>query len=67
MLWFVSVPTVGAAFSAALLIAIAGFDVPLRSSASSQQKIKTAMYTVREYGLWCAMFALVGVYALALM
>ena len=63
----VSVVTVGAAFSAALLLVFAGFDPPIRASAELRLKGDPApMRTAREWGLWCALFALVGAYVVAL-
>jgi hypothetical protein len=63
----ISVLAVGAAFSAALLLVFAGFDAPVRASAEPHPKSSpTPMRTVRECGLWCALFALLGAYIVAL-
>ena len=64
----ISVVTVGGCFfRAALLLVFARFDAPVRASAELRLKGDPApMRTVREWGLWCALFALVGAYVVAL-
>jgi hypothetical protein len=58
---------IGAAFSAALLLVFAGFEAPVRVGTQPHMKASGApMRTVREWGFWCALFALVGAYIVAL-
>jgi hypothetical protein len=59
--------TFGAALSAALLLVVAGFEAPIRASAELHVKGNPTapMRRVREWGLWCALFALVGTYLVA--
>jgi hypothetical protein len=63
----ISLVAVGAAFSAALLLVIAGFEVPVRASPELHVKgDPKPLRRAREWGLWCALFALVGAYVVAL-
>jgi hypothetical protein len=63
----ISVVTIGAGFGGAFLLVLAGFEAPVRADANMHLKgNSTPMRTVREWGLWCALFALVGAYIVAL-
>ena len=61
----VSLATLIVALFGALLLALAGFDAPVQSNTQPAGTKRSHTQAVRAYGLWCAIFSVVGAYILA--
>jgi hypothetical protein len=61
----VSVATLVAALTGAFLLALAGFDAPVQPNDQPVKARRSHTRAIREYGLWCAIFSLLGAYVLA--